>query len=189
VGAAYRRREQKEESDLAFLQAACEEVGLALKVTDGQIAIFEEAREEQGESIGTIDLRGGHVLSWSFDDQDHDRYGSCRVRCMDPRTGKTIEGIYRDPNDDSGPTLEAVRFVATKAEAEEVAKGLLRRANVFASTGRLTVHGDPGLVAGVTFDLTNAYGFSGKFLVTKAEHRTQDGYTIGLDVRRCLEGY
>jgi hypothetical protein len=48
----------------------------------------------------------------------------------------------------------------------------------------------PGLVAGVTFNLTDAFGFDGKFIIAKAEHRPGgEGYTCALAVRRCLEGY
>ena len=66
---------------------------------------------------------------------------------------------------------------------------MLRAANRFATSGQITTVGDCGLVAGVTFDLKNAFGFDGKFIITRAEHRAVGGYTCVLDVRRCLDGY
>lgn len=187
--ATYRkRREQKDKSDLDFLLGECEEQGLALKVTEGAIVIFDANERELADPIGDIDLGGGSVLGWNFDEGKSDHYGRCRVRCFDPRTGKTIDAYFREPGDE-GPTLEVKRTVATKGEAESLAKALLRRANQFASRGKLTVVGDPGLVAGVTFNLTGAYGFDGKFIIASAAHRPVAGYTTELDVRRCLEDY
>ena len=182
------RREQKDQSDLDFLSQECTEAGFALKVGDGKIVIFEERAREQLPPVGTISLSGGHVLGWSFEDSSTDHYGRCRVSCTKARTGKKIEGTFRDPGDE-GPTLEVKRAVSTQAEAEAIAKGLLRSANRGGSKGQLTVIGDPGFFGGAVFDLTDARSFDGRYIVTKATHNVTGGYTCTLDVRRVLEGY
>jgi Bacteriophage probable baseplate hub protein len=194
-GPAYKSAVQNDKSDLEFLQEECKEIGATLKVTEKTIVIYDELALDSGPSIGTIDLRGGQVLDWAFDADDSGRYGFCHVTCFDPRTGKkyqyqfppdgtTIAGL--DPN---GQTLELVIQVSDVAEAQTRATALLRNANRFATSGKLTTVGDCGLVAGVIFDLTNAGGFNGKFIITKAEHHPVGGYVCNLDVRRCLEGY
>lgn len=192
---AYKQALQNDKSDLQFLEELCKEVGRTLKVTESKIVIYDEYTLDSGASIGTIDLIGGKVLGWSFDSDDSGRYGSCHVSCFDPRTGKTSHGQFPadgqiveglDPN---GQTLELVINVSDAGEALDRAKALLRNANRFATIGKLSTVGDPGLVAGVIFDLKNAGGFDGKFIITKAEHRTGGGYVCNLDVRRCLEGY
>lgn len=195
-GFRYKDAFQNNKSDLEFLQELCKEVGRTVKVTEGSIAIFEEHALDGRASSGEIDiLDGGNVLSWSFDSDDGGRYGACHVSCFDPRTGKkhqyqfppsgtTIPGL-----DQNGQTLEMVIAMSDAAQAQLHAEKLLRAANKFATSGRLTTVGDPGLVAGVTFDLVNAFGFDGKFIITRAEHKTVGGYTCTLDVRRCLEGY
>lgn len=194
-GPAYKHALQNDKSDLEFLQEQCKEIGATLKVTESTIVVYDELTLDAGAAIGDIDLKGGNVLGWNFDSDDSGRYGSCRVSCFDPRTGKTSRGQFPpdgttvpglDPN---GQTLELVIQVSDISEAVARAKALLRNANRFATSGKLTTVGDPGLVAGVVFNLTNAAAFSGKFIVTRAEHHPVGGYTCQLDVRRCVEGY
>lgn len=195
-GSKYKSAVQNDKSDLEFLEQLCKEVGRTLKVTESTIAIYVEEKLDSAPAAGEIDLRGGNVLvPWSFEGSDSGRYGSCTVTFLDPRTGKKIKGQFPpdgvtvpglDPN---GQTLELTMAVSDAAEALERAKAHLRNANRFANQGKLTTIGDPGLVAGVTFDLTNAGGLSGKYIITKAEHRVGSGYVCALDVRRCVEGF
>jgi phage protein D len=194
-GPKYKHALQHNKSDLEFLEELCKEVGRTLKVTELSIAIFDEMKLDAGAAAGDIDLIGGRVINWSFDADDSGRYGSCHVSCFDPRTGKKHE--YQFPPkgtkipglDENGQTLELAIGVSDVAEAATRAQALLRNANRFATSGTLTTVGDPGLVAGVIFNLTNAGGLSGKFIITRAEHRTVGGYTCTLAARRCVEGY
>jgi len=193
-GSKYKNAVQHDKSDLEFLQEICSEVGRTLKITESKIVICDELSLDAGPSIGKIALAGGNVLSWSFDGDDSGRYGSCHITFMSPRTGKkieaqfppsgqTIEGL--DPN---GQTLELRMPISDAAEAQERAKSHLRNANRFATSGKINTVGDCGLVAGVVFDLEDAFTLDGKFIITKADHHTVGGYTCALSVRRCLEG-
>lgn len=195
AGEKYEHRQQSDVSDLEFLEDLCKEVGRTLKVTEDQIVLFDELSRDSVASSGTIDLIGGKVLSWNFDGDDWGRYGSCHVTFFSPRKGKVIKGQFPaegktvaglDPN---GQTLELRLPLSSAGEATNRAKALLRNANRFATKGKLAVVGDPALVAGVTFDLDNAFSFNGKFIITRAEHRPVGGYVTSIDVRRCLEGY
>lgn len=201
AGLTYKRREQRDKSDLEFLEEACKEVGRNLKVTQDpnsqgySLAIFDELTRDSAESVGSLDLHGGRVLEYSFDGDDSGRYGSCHINFYDPRTGKTAPGQYPPDGvtvpglDANGQTLEVRMSIESRGEATAKAKALLRNANRFGTSGKLVTVGDPGLVAGVTFDLVNAYGFSGKYIITKATHHCVGGYTCSLDVRLCLVGY
>lgn len=199
-GVAYKRREQKDKSDLEFLREACDEVGRCLKVTEDKIVIFDEEARDAAKSVGQLDLHGGHVLGWAFDADDSGRYGNCHLKFYDPHKGKVTEGQFPDQYttregyaalglDPDGQTLEVRLPAENKGHAVDICKGKLRAANRFATSGRLTTIGDPGLVAGVTFDLVNAFGFDGKFIITKATHTPVGGYTCALEVRRCIGGY
>ncbi len=194
-GSKFKSAIQNDKSDLEFLEELCKEVGRTLKVSEDALAIYDEAKLDAGDAIGTIDLFGGYVLGLNFDADDSSRYGSCHVKCFDPRTGKTVQGQFpRDGQtieglDPNGQTLELVINSSDAGEANKRAEAALRNANRFATSGKITTVGDPGLVAGVVFELKNAAGLDGKFIVTKAEHRPVGGYTCTLNVRRCLEGY
>lgn len=199
-GLQYARREQKDKSDLEFLEEACKEVGRDLKVTEDKIVIFDEEDRDSAASVGTVHLDNGRVKSWSFDSDDSGRYGSCHVAFFDPRTGKVISAQFPPVSttpagyeelglDPDGQTLEVRLPVDDAGQAEAICKGKLRNANRFATSGHLVVMGDPGLVAGVTFDLEGANKLDGKFIITKATHSPIGGYTCTLDVRRCVETY
>jgi len=195
AGPAYKNAQQNDKSDLEFLIELCKEAGATLKMTESTIVIYDERTLDAGAAIGDISLLGGYVLDWEFEGDESERYGSCHVSCFDPRTGKTTHGTFPpdgttvpglDPN---GQTLELVIQVSDIGEAVARAKALLRNANRFANKGKLTTVGDCGLVAGVIFNLTDAFGFDGKFIIARAEHHPIGGYTCKLDVRRCVEGY
>lgn len=194
-GAKYGHAVQNNKSDLEFLEELCKEVGRTLKVAEGSIAVFEEHALDGRAASGTIDLIGRKVLGFAFDGDDNGRYGSCHVKCFDPRTGKVIQ--YQFPPtgktipglDPNGQTLELAISMSDAAEAATRAEKLLRLANKFGTSGKITTTGDPGLVAGVTFDLVNAFSLDGKYIITRAEHKTVGGYTCALSVRRVLEGY
>jgi hypothetical protein len=194
-GRKYENRAQSDKSDLEFIEELCKDVGRTLKVTEDQIAIFDELTRDSAASVGELDLIGGKVLSWEVDSDDSNRYGSCVITFSDPTTGKTHRGQFPPAGqtlpdlDPDGQTLEIRMPLSSIGEAAERAKALLRNANRFATSGTITIIGDPGLVAGVTFDLVNAFGFDGKFIITKAEHHPVGGYTCTLTVRRCLEGF
>ena len=188
-GLAYKRREQKGKSDLEFLEEACKDAGRDWKVTEKAIVIFDERDREKSTSVGTIDLASSRVLGWHIDADDSARYGSCRITFSNPRKKKRTEHTYVDPTNPDGQTLDLRLPVDDKAHAEVVARGRLRDANRFANLADLTVQGDPGLVAGVVFRLKNAGGLSGRYIVTKATHRTTGGYTTSLTIRRCTEAY
>lgn len=194
-GPKYKHALQNDKSDLEFLQNECKEIGRTLKITESSIVIYDEFKLDSVSASGDIDLIGGWVLGWNFDSDDSARYGSCHVTCTDPRTGKTHkaqfppDGVTIPGLDPNGQTLELKISVSDIAEAAARAKSLLRAENRFATRGKITTVGDCGLVAGVTFNLTNAFGFDGKFIITQAAHKTVGGYTTALEVRRCLEGY
>jgi len=199
-GRNYRRREQKDKSDLEFLDEACKEVGRDLKVTEKSIVIFQEQERDSAPAVGDIDLHGGFVKTWQFDADDSARYGNCHIKFFDATTGKVHEGQFPPVNttadgyaalglDPDGQTLELRMPASDKNRAADICKGRLRAANRFATSGSMTVVGDPGLVAGVTFNLVNAFGFDGKFIITRAEHLPIGGYTCHLQVRRCIEGF
>jgi uncharacterized protein len=195
AGPAYKKAVQNDKSDLEFLEHQCKEVGRTLKVTESQIVIYDEMKLDAGDAVGDIDLGSGNVIGWDFDADDSQRYGSCHIKCFDPRTGKVSQGQFPpsgttiqglDPN---GQTLELSIGVSDVGEATTRAQALLRNANRFATSGKMTTLGDPGLVAGVIFNLKGAANLNGKFIVTKATHTPVGGYTTALEVRRCLEGY
>lgn len=79
----YDRRDQKEESNLAFLHRLCEDEGFSIKMTDQKVVIFDQRSYESKSSIKTITLGVSDVLSWSFNSQQSETYKTCVVAWRD----------------------------------------------------------------------------------------------------------
>ena len=45
------RAEQSEQTDLSFLQKLCKDAGLALKVTDKKIVVFDVSKYEKADPV------------------------------------------------------------------------------------------------------------------------------------------
>ena len=89
----------------------------------------------------------------------------------------------------SGDFSDFVVDGAAAPNAQQLAKNKLRKANKHENTGSLTLVGDPRLVAGVTLTLVNFGAFDGKYIVEKARHKVGGGYTLQIELRKCLDGY
>ena len=91
----YDRRDQKEESNLAFLQRLCEDEGFSIKVCDQKIVIFDQRSYEAKTPIKTITLGISDVLSWSFSSQQSETYKTCVVAWRDlKKKGADSAGGY-----------------------------------------------------------------------------------------------
>lgn len=183
----YSRRDQHDETDLAFLDRLCIEEGLSLKVTDQQLVIFSEERAESTAALGTYAPET--VESWRLTTQAHDVFAACTVAYTDPDTGKTLEYTFRDPNVTDGKTKKLPRRVDSLAAAERLAKKELRLANKHETTGSITVRGEPQNYAGGNITLADFGLFSGKYAIESVTHSVGNGYTQALEIRKVLEGY
>ncbi|TEB13359.1 phage late control D family protein [Pelotomaculum propionicicum] len=186
----YDRIEQTEEYDLAFLQRLCNDAGLALKVSDSQIVIFDEAKYEQQEPIDTI-IRGQvRITGYSGRTTLTGMYSSCRVDYHDAEQKESIKYEFTPDNPPkTGRVLVVNERVKSVAEAERLAKKKLRDANKDGTTFSLTLVGEIKYLAGLTVNLVGWGKFDGKYIITQAGHGQQSGYETKLELRKCLEGY
>lgn len=195
------RVEQTEQSDLSFLLKLCEDNGLALKICKNQLVIFDVTEYEKVEPAITIvkpgtsieKKEGMHYVTCITGYRMHavtrDIYKACHVQCNDDQSGTTIEATFTDPNKTDGKTLEVKEQVKTVAEAEKLAKKKLREKNQEEWTMTIDTMGDVYLLAAATVKVQGFGKFDGKYIITKAQHDTGNGYTTTIDLRRCLNGY
>lgn len=183
------RAEQTEQTDLSFLMKLCTDAGLALKVTDEQVVVFDTKKYEEKPSILTIQKKGEWVIGYSIKTKIRDIYKTCRVTYRESKNKEVITGEFTRPDGKDGQVLVVNEQVKTIAEAQTLAKKKLRAANAEEATASLTLIGNIEIVAGVTLDLSGFGKFDGKYIVTKCTHAGGSGYTVGIDVRRVLDGY
>lgn len=194
------RAEQTEQSDLSFLYAICKDKGLALKISDKKIIIFDEAKYEAEKAKITI-VKPGTVYKkesgmkylfvgtgYSLRTKIRDIYAACRVSYQQGSSKSNIEATYTVAGK-KGKTLQVNEQVESVAEALNLAKKRLREKNKDEVTGSLNMLGNFVLLSGVTVNLLGFGAFDGKYLITRASHDIGSGYMTNIDVRRCLNGY
>lgn len=194
------RAEQTEQSDLSFLYAICKDKGLALKISDKKIIIFDEAKYEAEKAKITI-VKPGTVYKkesgmkylfvgtgYSLRTKIRDIYAACRVSYQQGSSKSNIEATYTAAGK-KGKTLQVNEQVESVAEALNLAKKRLREKNKDEVTGSLNMLGNFVLLSGVTVNLLGFGAFDDKYLITRASHDIGSGYTTNIDVRRCLNGY
>ncbi|NCE63018.1 hypothetical protein D1159_00125 [Pseudoflavonifractor sp. 524-17] len=186
---SYRRMEQAKQSDIDFLKKLCQDAGISIKATDGKIVLYDQAEYEAKDPVLAIEKgeKGGYIKYKLSSGSADTRYSKCRVRYMDPGTGKCIEGTAEDGDVSGDQCLEITAKVASTGEAQALAKKRLRLHNKLAKTATFTLPGDVGLVAGVTVQLKGWGGWDGKYIVTRATHTVGGGgYTTQIKIRKVL---
>ncbi len=182
----YKRRDQTEQSDLAFLLECCEKAGLALKVTNDNIVIFDEEQMEAQAPVMTIEKGKSNVLRYRFNSRSRDIYRACVVQYKDPSTGQTFKHIYEPPNAPvTGQLLKINERVEDAEEGKVLARKRLREKNCKENMASLTLVGDVRLVGGATVLVKNWGSFDGKYYVTRAQH-SLNGYTVSIDIHKTM---
>lgn len=187
---SYDRVEQTRQSDIEFLRKLCQDAGISIKATDGKLVLYDQAEYEAKAPVLTIEegAKGGYIKYKLHSGSADTQYAKCRVRYMDPNTGKCIEGTAEDSGVSGDQCLEIKAKVGSVGEAKTLAKKLLRLHNKLAKTATFTLPGDVGLVAGVTVQLKGFGGWDGKYIVTRATHTVgSDGYTTEIRIRKVLD--
>ncbi|MCI9474598.1 MAG: hypothetical protein HFF31_11400 [Flavonifractor sp.] len=187
---SYDRVEQTRQSDIAFLRKLCQDAGISIKATDGKLVLYDQAEYEAKAAVRTIEkgAKGGYIKYKLHSGSADTQYAKCRVRYMDPNTGKCIEGTAEDSGVSGDQCLEVKAKVGNVGEAQALAKKRLRLHNKLAKTATFTMPGDVGLVAGVTVQLKGWGGWDGKYIVTRAVHTVGGGgYTTQISIRKVLD--
>ena len=204
----YERKQQDSETDIAFLIRLCDASGLSVKISDGQLIIFDRKTFESGNSVKTIKYGDGSYTKWSLGTGDgKTTYDICTVTYTDPKTGKSYTGVYKAPewqeeedrveeankdkkDDDEleTPTHTELKIknkkVRSNAEAKELAEIELNLKNLFERTANFTLPGNPSLMAGLTVALKNFGYWSGKYMISTCTHSiSKSGYTTKIKLR------
>ena len=165
------RVDQSDQSDLDLLNGLVKDVGLALKVSDKKLIVFDEYKYEQADPVLTIAPPDYQVTGQEetphinvhcggdFTAKTRDIFWKCHVKYQDTKTKKVIEATFADTNKKAGQTLEINEQVADVAEAERLAKKRLREKNCEEFVGRYTRQGCLALLAGMV--VTTSEGMAG----------------------------
>lgn len=184
-------KEQTETSDSSFLFELCEEEGLAMKVTDSKIVIFDEIEFEKRESVTEYKEWSDNVISYGFQSTlTKTGYAGVNVKYFDPLIGQMIEYLFSigDFDKEKDKIYQLNKKVKSREEARRLAQKTLRKLNKKQVTGSLTVLGNVDLLGGSCIDIDGFGAFDGKYFITSALHELPK-YTTTIQIRKVLEGY
>lgn len=189
----YKSQEQTDKSDSAFLVELCENEGLAYKVSDNQIIIFDEEKYEKRKSVATFIESSSTVTGYRLvSSYTNTAYAGCNVKYYDANKGKQIAFLFA-VKDDIDPEKDKVyqlnSRVKSEGEARRLAQKTLRKLNKKENRVSLDVVGDTRIVGGCCVDLREFGPFDGKYYVEKATQSIGDGYKTSMELRKVLEGY
>ena len=178
------RAEQQEQSRLAFLEKLCKDNFLALKVSDGQLIIFDESELDKQEPALTL-YRHQDVINFNARYTIQEIYGRCDVVYHHGGKDELVQGSFESGS--SGKVLKVNKKCETQAEAERLAKNSLREKNKEGVKISLTTMGNFNLVAGNVVALSGFGRFDYNYVTEKAVHSLSDsGYQTQVELRRCL---
>ncbi|MDL2275442.1 hypothetical protein LJC22_04890 [Desulfosarcina sp. OttesenSCG-928-G10] len=187
----YTRVDQREASDITYLNRLCRDRGVNLKVHDGKMILYG-AKEWDAKAPSMTIRRTKEQFSpsrYSFEENAEGTFQAADVAYHDPEAKETYTAaVPAEGEPPSGQTLKLNERVESAGAAIALGTSALREHNENADTANITVMGCPGLVSGITVDLVGFGAYDGTYFVEKAEHKVSSGYTTTADLRRIL-GY
>jgi len=191
----YDRIDQNNKSDLSFIEELCKSDGLCLKISDGQLIVFEESKYDTLAPVGEI-IRGTSLISGvpKFKRNAKNIYTACEISFTDSKTDKTYKGSFNAPNVESvGHVLklnESFNSESDDMDLERKAKARLREQNKKEWTADVSLRDGIIYYAGTNIELEGWYSFDGKYHIQSVSYNiSSSGFTTNLSLRKCLEGY
>lgn len=186
---AFARSDQRNESDLAYLNRMASGRGMNCKVHDGRLILMDAQEAENRDTAVTLSRRGDMYSprSYSFRDSSADTaFSDAEVAYADPATGTTHCASVAAADTANGvqKTLTSRQRAENAAQAQDMGGAALHAANVRSRTASVECLGCPRLVAGTTVGLDGFGDFSGRWFVKTATHRISGsgGYTTSLEL-------
>lgn len=188
---------QNRETDLEFLKRVAGSYGVTFSLRDDKLIFVSTLEVENGKVVSTLSRT--ELISYSLKETATKVYKKAVVKHHDKKKNKVTKAEIQagaqqaeanslrinSEHANAQDTLVIYAKVDNLQQAEEKARAALHLANSKHQEGSVVVDGNPLLVAGNNFDLTEMGSLSGKFCILKSSHRIgRDGYTTDLEIKR-----
>ena len=189
----YDQADQNNKSDLEFLEELCKSDGLCMKVTDGQLIVYEEAKRESLPPIDTITKGDSYIIGHPrFTRNAKNIYKACEILYFCPKTDELYRGYFEAPNIPTGHTLKLREDYNSESDdinLDRKSRARLRERNKDEWQCNITLKGDTKYESGANVEFEGFNNFDGKYHIARVSHSVNNGgYIVSLGVRRCL-GY
>lgn len=185
----YDRIDQRDESDLAFLERLCKESSLNLKVSNDRVVIYDEQNFETKTPVLTIDIGAGDVTGYTVKTSLMTVYRAAEVQYRDPASNEVKKFTFKpSPQPKVGKTLKIRKRVTSLNEARELCKRELRNANKGEFVASFSMPGHPLVQSGQNLIASGLASLSGTYHIDSARHSVDagGGYTTQAECHRVL---
>ena len=181
----FKRIDQKQKADLTFLRELAEKYNASVKVQGNTVYFISNDRLKERKPALTIERKD--VISYSLRDKTHNIYKGIIITYHDPKTKKLLK--YRE--DWTGykagaDYLKINEKIESLEEAKIRARAERHKYDSKERTGRITMPGNPQIMAGLVIAL-NGFGLmDGNWLIERTRHTISrmGGWVTELEVRR-----
>ncbi|MBD5642195.1 MAG: hypothetical protein HDQ91_07245 [Desulfovibrio sp.] len=186
----FERQDQRNESDISFLNRIASDRGCHCKVHNGKLAVFDAESAESASASLSIPKKGDlySPASWSFKvASSQTAYTGAKAAYTDPKTGTThLAEVKSEKRHEagSGKDLTLQERVESASQAITLGRARLHEQNQKEETVSIEIMGCPKIAAGQTLELTDFGSFSGTYSVKSATHRVtgSGGYKTSLEL-------
>jgi phage protein D len=182
--------EQSKEADAAFLANLCQQNGLAIKIYNQEIVIFNEMEYEAKSAVPALTICESDLIQWSAKTTfTNTGYDGCKISYTNPKSHTTFTYTFK-PSGKAGSKIYQINETAgSLAEAELYARCRLRELNKKEFTLSLELPGNLELVPTQVVTIEDLGIFNGNYYIDKVSHKISGGFTTGLELHKCLVGY
>ena len=177
---------QTKESDKNFLHKELKKYGLTLKLFSNKIVVYDMSDSEKESP--TLTITENDILSFAAHTTiANTSYSSADVKYTD-KSGELLTYTKEVENDSNSEDKKYTHNVQVRSveEAERVATSVLREKNMTETTFNFNMPGDPRFISGMTYDVSGFGRFDGVYLIDKATHSLQGGYTVDITSHKVM---
>lgn len=189
------RSTQYRETDLEYLKRIASEYGFAFSIK-GTVMVFYNIKALE-ESQAVTKVTKSNVKSYSLKDKTSETYKGATVKShnsskkevvtvdveAEPQSAENGDAYSEITKED---TIEIRLRSENKQQAEAKAKAALHKKNSRVQEGSLSLEGNPLLLAGNNFELSEMGKLSGKWHIEESTHTItkSGGYTTDIEIKR-----
>lgn len=170
--------EQNNETDSSFLYSLCDKYGMAMKVYNKKIVIFDPVKYEAKDPVRT--LREKDMTKWSYNTTVEGTYTGVSLKWTDPDKDK-IDVTMGKP----GRMYSMNTQATSKYDAELQAAAKVNEANRKIETMDVTVPGEFRITASQCVLIKGLGNANGKYYIDSVKHSVSgSGYTMQLSMHK-----
>ncbi len=171
--------EQNQQTNSAFLYQLCEKYGLALKVYNHKLVIFDIVAYEEKGAVASFSEKD--MEKWSYKTTVEGTYTGVNLNYTDPDTEDTINVSMGA----QGRMYSLNTQASSRYDAELQAAAKVNQANRAIETMDVTIKPKSGIVASQCVNISGLGKIDGKYYVDKIKHSVgSKGYTMALTLHK-----